>query len=272
MPLETALPAATEQVAEASGQQETAAPAQDTSTDAQDGGAKAEGEQKPPKTPEQREIERLRRGIDRRTRQLAEARAQANLTRAPVERDNHSTESDSQPLSLTRAELAQMVKAEAERLAPTLQSQRAEAERRQGVIQSLEKSLGKERFDEVASDLDEAFGGLQDAHGRAKPAIEAVFESDDPAGVIEWLADPEHADEAERISKLGAIQAGKAIARLEDKLKAEKSAAKPQRSSVPAPLDPARGNGGPVTAKPLAALNDDEFDKRRREFIKSRRK
>lgn len=277
MNTETALPAATEQVAEVSGQPETAAPAQDTS--AETGEAKPEGEAKPPKTEleirlEQleRENKRMQRGIDRKTRQLGELRATVNLTSRQEQAHNHDIESDSQPLSLTRAELAQMVKAEAEKLAPTLQSQRAEAERRQGVIQSLEKSLGKERFDEVASDLDEAFGGLKDERGRPKPAIEAVFEADDPASVIEWLADPENADEAERISRLGPIQAGKAIARLEDRLKTAKATAKPQRSSAAAPLEPTKGNGGPVTQKPLAALNDEEFDKRRREYIKQRSK
>lgn len=241
---ETALPIAAEPAAGASGQPEQAAPAtQDTPAEAADGAAKPEGEQKPQKTPEQREIERLRRGIDRKTRQLAEARAAAGLTQRQEQAHNQETESDSQPLSLTRAELAQIVKAEAEKLAPTLQSQRAETERRQGVIQSLEKSLGKERFDEVSEALDDAFGGLQDQHGRAKPAIEAVFESDDPAGVIEWLADPDNADEAERISRLGPIQAGKAIARLEDRLKTAKAQAKPQRSNAPAPLEAVKGNG-----------------------------
>lgn len=223
---------------------------------------------KPEKTPEQREIERLRRGIDRRTRQLAELRAREQLTRQPIGDTNGSSADDSQPLSLTRAELAQIVKAEALKLAPTVAEQRSEVQRRQGVIESLAKTWGQQKFDEVASDLDEVFGGLQDASGNPKPAIEAVFEADDPVKVIEWLADPENADEAERISKLSAVRAGREIARLEIKLKAESDKLKPRVSKAPAPLEPVKG-AGPVS-KTLADLPFDQFVKRRREMIRNR--
>ena len=209
-------------------------------------------EQKAEKTPEQREIERLRRGLDRKTRQREEARAEAALLRDQLTRgvknpNNHDTD-DSEPLTLTKAELAEFVKAEAAKLAPTIQSEKAESERRQGVITSLEKTWGKERFDEVSSDLDEAFGGLTDRSGRPKPAIEAVFEADEPAKVIEWLADPDNVDEAERISKMGAVQAGRAIAKLELQLSAESQKSKPRASKVPAPLESIRGGG--VNAEP----------------------
>lgn len=216
----------------------------------------AEGEQTPPaedkpkpeKTPEQREIDRLRRGIDRRTRQLAEARARlemgSGLQREQQQAHNDGAADDSQPLSLTRAQIRELVTAEAAKLAPTLNEQAAEAQRRQGVIESLAKTWGKDKFDEVASDLDEAFDGLADRSGRPKPATEAVFEADEPAKVIEYLSSPEHADEAERISRMSAVQAGKAIARLEDRIKADEAKAKPQASKAPAPLEPIQGKGG----------------------------
>jgi len=210
-------------------------------------------EQKAEKTPEQREIERLRRGLDRKTRQREEARAEAALLREQLTRgvknpNNQDTTDDSEPLTLTKAQIAELVKAEAQKLAPTIQSEKAESERRQGVITSLEKTWGKERFDEVSSDLDEAFGGLTDRSGRPKPAIEAVFEADEPAKVIEWLADPDNVDEAERISKMGAVQAGRAIAKLELQLSAESQKSKPRASKVPAPLESIRGGG--VNAEP----------------------
>ena len=220
---------------------------QQTSQEASDKGEEGESQSKKEKTPEQREIERLRRGIDRRTRQLYELRAQLpqGVASRQEPSDNRNNANDSEPLSLTRAELAQMVKAEAERLAPTLQQEKAEVERRQGVIQSLEKTWGQDRFNELASDLDDAMGGLTDRSGRPKPAIEAVFEADEPARVIEYLADPDNADEADRIARMSAAQAGKAIARLEDRLKAqskpEKSA--PKASKAPAPLEAVRGGG-----------------------------
>jgi len=223
---------------------------------------------KPEKTPEQREIERLRRGIDRRTRQLSEARAQLDLTKPKNEASYRESAGDSEPLSLTRAELQEMVNAEARKLAPTLQEQHAETQRRQSVVQSLAKTWGQERFDTLASDLDEAFGGLSDASGRPKPAIEAVFEADEPSKVIEWLADPDNFEEAERISRLSAVQAGKAIAKLESRLAAESDKDKPKPSKAPAPLEPVKG-AGPVK-KALIDLTGADFDARRREQIKNR--
>ena len=220
---------------------------QQTGQEASDKDGEGESQSKKEKTPEQREIERLRRGIDRRTRQLYELRAQIpqGVASRQEASDNRSNANDSEPLSLTRAELAQMVKAEAERLAPTLQQEKAEVERRQGVIQSLEKTWGQDRFNELASDLDDAMGGLTDRSGRPKPAIEAVFEADEPARVIEYLADPDNADEAEKIARMSAAQAGKAIARLEDRIKAQSKSEKaaPKASKAPAPLEAVRGGG-----------------------------
>lgn len=228
------------------------------------------------KTPEQLRIEqlerdnkRMQRGIDRRTRQLAEERARNQLTPKRQSGDNDPG-SDGDTVSLTKAELQRQIREEAARLAPTLSEQTAEVERRQGVIASLTKTLGPEKFDQLASDLDDAFGGLQDSSGRPKPALEAVFEADNPAHVIEYLADPEHADEAEALSRMSPVQAGKAVARLEDKLKAAAAEAKPKPSSAPEPLERIRGTGA-IGSRALNDLDGDDFDKRRREQIKNRK-
>lgn len=229
--------------------------------------AALEEEAKPEKTEAERERARMQRGIDRKTKAAAEARAEnaqlrerlaqferGQLTREPKGADNQRDQDDSEPLSLTRAELAQIVKAEAEKLAPTLSQQAAEAQRRQSVIQSFEAKLGVEKFNEVASDLDDAFGGLRDVDGKPKAATDAVFEADDPVAVATWLADPDNHVEAERISKLSATQAGKAIAKLELRFDAdakadaaakaaEKAKAKPIPSKAPAPLESVRGQG-----------------------------
>lgn len=228
-----------------------------------------EPKQKAEKTPEQREIERLRRGIDRKTRQLAEARAASNstVTRESRQEQNSRTEDDDTPVSLTRAQISEMVKAEAAKLAPTLRDQATEAERRQGVVQGLAKTWGQERFDEIASDLDDVFGGLADSSGKPKPATEAVFEADEPAKVIEWLADPDNAEEAERISKMSLAQASKAITKLEAKLVGV--ASKSPQSKAAQPLEAIRGQG--KSEKRLADLSGAAFDERRRKQIAARR-
>ena len=249
MTTETALPVSAEPAVEVS-----ANPVEQLQT----GSASVEGSEEsktedPPKvekTPEQREIDRMRRGLDRRTRQLAEARAQLSLTRSPVEINNNSA-SDSETLSLSRAELAQLVKAEAAKLAPAVQAERAEIEQRRGVVESLAKSWGQEKFDTVAADLNEAFGGgegtnaLLDSHGKPRPATDAIFTADNPQAIIEYLIDPDNADEAERIADMGALQAGRAIERLEVKLKTAKAKEKPQASKAQKPLEALPGGGAP---------------------------
>jgi hypothetical protein len=244
---EIALPNSVTSDAGASAPAENTATSPEVSQEAGAENADPDAKAKPEKTADQREIDRLRRGIDRRTRQLSDARAQLAHPRQPEPQHQHAD--DSEPLSLTRAEIKEMVTAEAQKLAPTLREEAAEVERRQGVVQSLAKAWGQERFDEVASDLDDVFGGLVDRSGRPKPAIEAVFESDSPAEVIEWLTDPDNVDEAERISRLSAAQAGRAIAKLEVTLAASKARTKPQPSKVPAPLEAVRGQGS-VTGAP----------------------
>lgn len=226
------------------------------------------------KTPEERELARRQRAIDSRTKRLGKAEAERDhyrselerLTAQPIERNNRASADDSEPVSLTRAQLREMVAAEARAIA----EQQPEVKRRLGVVEVLAKTWGKERFDELSSDLDDAFGGLADRTGAPRAATEAVFEADDPKAVIEYLADPENLDEAERISRLGPVQAGKAIAKLEATLKTTAASAKPRPSTAPAPLEPVRGQGT-GREKRLGELSGDAFNKRRAEQIAARK-
>lgn len=204
--------------------------------------ADTESKAKPEKTPEQREIDRLRRRLDNKTRQVYELRAQ---TPAPQNHQSSSQESDDEPVTLTRAELQRQIAEQAQKLAPSLSEERAEVERRQGIVKSLSKDWGEEKFDALAADLDDVFGGLADRSGRPKPATDAIFYADNPKAVIEFLTDPDNAVEAERISKMTAVQAGRAIGKLEDRLETEKSKAKPKPSNAAKPLESVRGSGVP---------------------------
>lgn len=228
---------------------------------------KAEEAPKPEKTAHELRIEelergnkRMQRGIDRRTRQLSDANAQLALTRGQNQANYQPTADDSEPLSLTRAQVDELVNARAQQLAPTLRENALEAERRQSVIQSLAKTWGQEKFDEISSDLDEVFGGLTDRSGKPKPATEAIFEADEPAKVIEWLSDPENSDEAERISKLGAVQAGKAIAKLEATLSTMTPRPTSKASKAPAPLEALRGTGPVGTAPDESKMTDSQWE------------
>lgn len=235
MSTETALPPGTP--AEASEPAETQAVAVESTETEQpaEPSEKAE-EPKKEKTPEEREIARLRRRVDSLTRQKYELKAVA-----PQRQDTQA--SDDEPVTLSRAELAKYVSEQAKQLAPEMNQQQAEIERRQGVVSSLAKSWGQEKFDELANELDDAFGGLTDSRGAPKPATDAIFEADDPKAVIEFLTDPDNADEAERIARLSPIQAGKAIAKIELKIAEAKSKAKPKPSNAPSPIESVRGGG-----------------------------
>lgn len=207
-------------------------------------------EAKPEKTPEQRALARAERKIDRLVRQREELRAQLgrpanaqDLQDRAIDGTNRQQQDDSDSVSLSRAELQRLVREEATKLAPAIKEQQAEIEQRQKVVQGLAKSWGQEKFDTLAADLDDAFGGLANAKGQPKPATDAIFEADDPASLIEYLADPDNSDEADAIARMSASQAGRAIAKLESRLAEQKAEAKPKPSKAAAPLEPIRGDG-----------------------------
>ena len=268
MTTETALPTGDTAAASESTEAQVVAAAEPTESTATTAEGQTEGSEKeqakPEKTPEQREIDRLRRRVDNLTRQKYELRAAAPQPAQPP-----TQVSDDEPVTLSRAELQKLIAEQAQQLAPTVNQQQAEIERRQGVVSSLAKDWGQEEFDAKAEDLDHAFGGLTDRSGRPKPATDAIFYADDPRSVIEYLTDPDHADEAERLSKLSAVQAGREIARLEGKLSADKAKAKPQASNAPRPLEAVKGGG--VASKDPAQMTDKEFASWRRNQIAQRR-
>lgn len=200
-------------------------------------------EPKKEKTPEEREIARLRRRVDNLTRRLYQGQQPQNLQQQPIGDTNRAQEADSEALSLSRAELQRLVEQEARRLAPTISEQQAAIEHRRTVVEKLSSELGSEKFDALASELDEAFDGLKDAQGRPKPAADAIFDAEDPRALIEYLADPDNAAESAALSRMGPLQAGRAIAKLELKLAAKKAEAKPQPSKAAPVIEPIKGGG-----------------------------
>lgn len=235
-------------------------------------GQKPEGEQpKKEKTPEEREIARLRRRVDSLTKryyQAAQSQEVAN-TQPHSREQTAGQQADDEPLQLSRSELDKLIDKRARELAPTITQAQAEIERRQATVEKLATTWGQEKFDAYAAELDDAFGGLTDAHGRAKPATEAIFEAEQPHSLIEYLADPDNAAEAEALGRMSAVQAGRAIAKLEAKLSVQQAEAKPQRSQAPAPLESDRGRG---TADPdPSRMTDAQFAEWRRKQIAARR-
>lgn len=232
-------------------------------------------EQKKERTSEQKSMRAMQRKIDRLLHQRGELRAKLaanqDLTREPEGGDNRVTPSDNETLSLSRKELQALVDKEAKKLAQSIRQQESEIEPRRAVVDKLAKDLGKEKFDALTSALDEALDGLTDENKRPKPVVDALLEADDPKGLLEYLADPDNADEAEAIGRMSAMQAARAITKLESKLAAERAKDKPQPSNAPKPIEPIQGAGGGTGTRRLGDLTDAEFDKRRRQQIAARR-
>lgn len=156
--------------------------------------------------------------------------------------DYQNSQDDSEPLSLTKAELARLVQEEAKKLAPVLRDQESTLDRRAKVAEGLAKTWGQDGFNQRAQDLDAAFNGLTVGKD-PKPAVDAIFEADNAAAVIDYLTDPDNSDEALSISRMSAVQAGRAITKLELKLEGAKKSDKPKPSNAPAPIESDRGRG-----------------------------
>lgn len=249
MNTETALPPAEEATAGAPQQE---AQAEETTNESPE---QKEGEKKE-KQPWEREIRRKDRRIDTLTARYARLQAeheqlmsQVTLTQQQRTNSNQATQDEDQPLQLSRKQLEELVEQEAEKRASSLSQKRTVEEQRRSVVQGLAKEWGREKFEAYTSDLDAAFDGVTDDKGVWKPAAEAVLESEMPGALIEYLADPDNAEEAEKLSRMTAIQAGRFVAKLEGKLSAKRDEAKPQRSNAPAPVEPVR-SGGKVNQSP----------------------
>jgi hypothetical protein len=244
-------------------------------------GAPQEGEKTEPpaakeKSPEEIERIRLNRKIERLVQQRGELRARLeqfsqreNVTQGEIRATNTASPSDNETLQLTRADLQKLIDQKAREIAPTIKEQEAEFERRSAVVKKLASDWGQEKFNGLAADLDEAFDGLT-VGNRPKPAVDAIFESDDPRSLIEYLADPDHVDEAEALSRMSAIAAARAITKLEAKLAADRTKAKPQPSKVAAPIEPLKGQGK-ATEGYRPDMSDADFARWRRKSIAQRR-
>ncbi len=206
-------------------------------------GEKPEGKDE---NPLEKQLKREQRRIQNLTRQKYEMAARlekleelARLAPSTQKADNQAIDDDSDTLSLSKAELERLIEKKAREIAPTIKAKEdGEAEVREKAV-SLRKQLG-ERFEELTSDLASVFD-----HDRQL----LVLDAENPAALIEYLTDPDNAEEADRIARLPAQSAAFAKARIEAKL-ASTAKPKPQPSKVAAPIEPVRGGGGSTSGAP----------------------
>lgn len=201
-------------------------------------------EVKPEKHPLEKELAKERRrnqALIRRVHAAEEAAKQINsrqpLQQRAIDDTNREDSADSEVVSLPKARLNEWIEERAREIAPTISSKAAEQERLTKAVAVLQEEFGSE-FQELTDDLALVFDGNKQL---------AVLRTDAPAELVRYLTDPENSAEAERIAKMDDFDAGRAIARLEDRLKAKRAEAKPKVSKVPAPIEAGRGQGAVAT-------------------------
>ncbi len=231
-----------------------------------------EVEKTDPVEEEAKEAEKLRKKLEKQEKRInllwaqrQEARERARqleqrLQPSAISDTNQSDAEDSDRLSLSRAELQQMIEREAKRLAPSLKEQQEAIESRQKVAQSLLTELGPDKYEELTDDLADLL---------PPDAQLLVLETDSPRALIEYLTDPENESQTKALGKLPPHQQGLKLGLLAAQLKAKRSRDKPLPSKAPAPIEPVKSQGD-ASRKPLALLEGEEFAKRRREQIAAR--
>lgn len=219
-------------------------------------------EQKPERTPAERELAKATRRINNLVRQREEARARAQQLETEFQRlrpvaDTASIQ-EGDEVTLTRDQLKQLVQEHAKRIAPEISSQAAQQKELVAAASKLQKELGSD-WQAVTEDLASLMGDDLQL---------AVLSADAPAELARYLTDPDNSDEAEAIGRMSPIQAGRAFAKIEAKLAAKQTASKP-RSNAASPLESIR-SGGKGFSDFNSIANDQQWYEARRKALSGR--
>lgn len=251
-------------------------PAGEVAAEAVEVKAPVEGEKKPEgegekkeRHPLELENRRLRRRVENQAHRIGGyEETLRGLQSKPIDGTNREPTSDSEPLTLTRAELDRLTLERARQLAPEVAAHQSDTQRRQASFDRLNESLGAEKFTELSIELEEAMGGRGSLKTpRGSMVVDAIYASESPSAVLAYLADIDNAAELETLSRLPPVQLGRAMAKLEDKLAAKKET--PQPSKAAPVIEPIKGAGA-VTKEP-SDMTDAEFARWRRNQIAQRR-
>ena len=203
-----------------------------------------EGESKPEKTAEQKELEYLRRKATKADRTSARLYQEAQALRAQVARPVEGDSRD--PVEIAR-EIA------------TIERTR---DKSNDVANAGFKKYGEEAFKRSLQTVIDEAGPLISERGHLTPLGEAILDAENAAALIKYLgSDPALADELDGLS---ATQLGRRIERIEAQMQAT-----PKTSSAPKPLTATRGaasSGNNLSDD----LSIDEWVKRRNKEVRAR--
>lgn len=191
------------------------------------------------KTPEQKELERLRRQLTKAQRVNGKLSVEAQQAKEALSRFQQPEAEQEGKRDIDPVELAREI-ATIERV----------AEKSNAIADKGVAAFGKEAFGQAVAAIVEEAGPLFDQKGKPTTIGEAILDSDEPEKLIKFLGDnPELASELQGLSPL---QLGRRIERFETQMKA-----KPKPVSR-AP-DPARPINAQRSTNNLADLSMDEY-------------
>jgi hypothetical protein len=210
-----------------------------------DGGPEPGSEDaKDEKSPEQKELERLRRQLTKRDRtqgklhqELQQARERLSQIETAEPRERPQQES-ADPVVLAR-EIAYVDKVN---------------EKSNQIAKEGSKRFPD--FMETVAAIADELGPLFDQRGRPAPVMEAVLDSDKPADLLHFLG--KNPDLAAELEGLTPSQLGRRIARFETQMAEQ---AKPKTSAAPKPLEPVRGGASDNELR--SDLSTEEWMRRR---------
>jgi hypothetical protein len=200
-------------------------------------------EQRAEKSPEQRELERLRRQLTKRDRTQGKLhqelqQARERLSQLEISEPREEPRQSVDPVVLAR-EIALVEKV---------------AEKSNQIAKDGTKRFPD--FMETIAVIAEELGPLFDQRGRPAPVMEAVLDAEKPADLLHFLG--KNPDLAAELEGLTPAQLGRRVARLETQMAEQ---AKPKTSSAPKPLEPVRG--GASDSELRSDLSTEEWMRRR---------
>lgn len=206
----------------------------------------SESTERAEKTPEQKEIERLRRQLTKRDRTQGKLHQELEQLRTQSQQQPERQEpKETDPVALAR-EIALVEKV---------------TEKSNQIAREGQKKFTD--FNDALKTIAEELGPLFDQRGRPAPVMEAVLDSDKPADLLHFLG--KNPDLAAELEGLSSTAIGRRIARIEAQMSEQ---AKPKTSAAPKPLEPVKGQG---VSKDPSKMTDAEFNAWRKAQIAQRR-
>lgn len=231
---------------------------QDSTAPEGEGDEPASDADKPEKTPEQKELERLRRQLMKAQRVNGRLSVEAQQARQELQR--YAPQQQEAQLDLSQIDegtFKQIVQSEAKKLAAQELETQDVQRKTASTVEAGTRAFGKAAFDAATAAFVEEVGGVQDERGNMNPVVRAVLRLDDAHAVIKFLGDnPEIAAELPGLDK---FELGLKLAEVRNR-----TATKPPPKSVSKAPDPAKPIGATRGPRALSDLSMDEYIQQRK--------